>query len=474
MLWGQRMISQEEIKAKAVEFDIHHPNVERDYVFGWLLKSIFENDYLRARLVFKGGNCLRKAFYPDTRFSADLDFSANNAIDAEAVGEHINNACREAQAACGVEFLIDRNTFSAGPMVDSTRQSYKGRVYFTDFFGNQDDLTISVKLDVTDFDRLHLPATTRKLIHPYSDAAICNADLPCMALEEVVANKLKCLIQRRHSHDLFDLVYSTFIDRSIELDRGLVLRTFLNKTIFRASPGAAKGILLGLPMTFFGNVWEKYIRCPKSTRFGFDRAVEGFKDSIERLFDGVSSGGWSEQLYFGGEHRHLILEAGAERRLLKLTYHGVTRVVEPYSLAYKQAQGKPACEYFYAYDTTGGRTTGPGIKTFLNKEVESLAITDDKFEPRYEIELSKAGEEARNAYFGKSFGDGTGRMARGVSVRMGRVPTPRAFKGFEQTYKVQCPYCQKVFTRKTQSLTLNEHKSPDGYRCGGRQGYRVF
>lgn len=157
-LGESNMIAQEEIKFKAIEFDIHHPNVERDYVFGWLLKSIFENDYLRSRLVLKGGNCLRKAFYPDTRFSADLDFSVSDAIDAEKMGEQINNACREAQNACGVEFLIDRNTFAAGPVVDSARRSYKGRVYFTDFFGNQDDLTISVKLDVTDFDRLHLPA----------------------------------------------------------------------------------------------------------------------------------------------------------------------------------------------------------------------------------------------------------------------------------------------------------------------------
>lgn len=138
-----------------------------------------------------------------------------------------------------------------------------------------------------------------------------------MALEEVVANKLKCLIQRRHSHDLFDLVYirrsSTALSSWIA---AWSLRTFLNKTIFSANPGAAKGILLGIPMTFFGGVWEKYIRCPKSTRFGFDRAVEGFKDSIERLFDGVSSGGWGEQLYFGGEHRHMILEAGADTATL--------------------------------------------------------------------------------------------------------------------------------------------------------------
>lgn len=325
------MIDQNEIKSKALEFDIHHANVERDYVFGWLLKAIYENDYLRPRLVFKGGNCLRKAFYPDTRFSADLDFSVSEAVDADQVAQHINNACRDAQASCGVEFLTDRNTFEPGPAVDKDRRSYKGRVYFVDFFGNHNDLTISIKVDVTEFDRLYLPPAKRKLIHPYSDDASCQAELTCMAMEEIIANKMKCLIQRRHSHDLFDLVYATFVDRSVELDRGLVLRTFLDKTIFSASPGAAKNILLGLPMTFFGGVWDKYIKCPKATWFGFDRAVEGYKASIENLFDGVMTGTWGEELYFGSEHRNLILEAGADRKLMKLTYKGAERIIEPYT-----------------------------------------------------------------------------------------------------------------------------------------------
>lgn len=465
-----RMISPNEIKAKALEFDIHHPNVERDYVFGWLLKSIYENEYLRARLVFKGGNCLRKAYYPDTRFSADLDFSVSDAVDAELTAIEINNACLNAQAACGVEFLIDRNTFELGPMVDRTRHSYKGRVYFTDFFGAQDDLTISVKVDVTDFDRLHLPPTRRKLIHPYSDAEACSAEITCMALEEVIASKLKCLIQRRHSHDLFDLVYSTFIDRSIDLDRGLVLRTFLNKTIFSASPAAAKSILLGIPMTFFGGVWDKYIKCPKATRFDFSRATEGFKDAIEQLFGEIGTGERGEQLYYGPEHRNLIMDAGATRKLMKIRYHGVERVIEPYSLSYKKAQGKPAREYFYAWD----RTRGPSIKTFVNTDVEALSVLDETFEPQFEIELSKAGEEARRAYFGRPFKDGVRHATRSIRTSPPRLTALRGWSGFEQTYKVQCPYCQKVFTRKTQSLTLNEHKSPDGYRCGARVGYRVF
>jgi len=224
-------------------------------------------------------------------------------------------------------------------------------------------------------------------------------------------------------------------------------------------------------MSFFGGVWERYIKCPKSTRFGFDRAVEGFKESIENLFAGVSSGHWGEQLFYGSEHRNLIMEAGAERRLMQISYHGAERVIEPYALSYKKAAGKPAREYFYAHD----RTRGDQIKTFLNTDVVALEILDEKFEPRYDVELSKAGEKARKGYFGKPFGEARSKRPRkGSNKRFPAAQNFRGLRGYEPVYKVQCPYCQKTFRRKTQSLALNEHKSPDGYRCGGRQGYRVF
>ncbi len=107
------MIYQPEIKAKAIEFDILPLNVERDYVFRRLLKSIYENGYLLARLVFNGGNCLRKAFYPDTRFSADLGFSVGDAIDAERMGEEINRASLNQEA--NVRFqALDADRRNAG------------------------------------------------------------------------------------------------------------------------------------------------------------------------------------------------------------------------------------------------------------------------------------------------------------------------------------------------------------------------
>ena len=70
-----------------------------------------------------------------------------------------------------------------------------------------------VRLDVTQFDRLYLPVQTRNLIHPYSDSNACAAGVKCVKLEELLATKLKCLLQRRHLADLYDYVYANFVNR---------------------------------------------------------------------------------------------------------------------------------------------------------------------------------------------------------------------------------------------------------------------
>jgi hypothetical protein len=135
-----------------------------------------------------------------------------------------------------------------------------------------------------------------------------------MALEELLANKLKCLIQRRHSYDLFDLAYAAFFERSIDVDRGLVLRAFLQKTIFERSPGAAKEILLGLPTAFFRGAWAKYV-APKISRFNFDQAMEAFTATIESLLERAVVGGRGVQPFYPSHYRNLILEAGGGRRI---------------------------------------------------------------------------------------------------------------------------------------------------------------
>jgi predicted nucleotidyltransferase component of viral defense system len=454
------MITRDEIEAKALEFGLHPSNIERDYVFGWLLAGIFGQSRLRDSLVLKGGNCFRKAYFPHTRFSNDLDFSSTSWIQEDLIIAELNRICDFVQDRSGVIFEKERNWVREKANSDQERRIFEGRLYFRDFYGNPHTTTIKVHLDVTEFDRIFLPVQERFLIHPYSDAANCNVALRCHKLEELLASKLKCLLQRRHSFDLYDYVYSVFINRDLAIDRGELLGTFLRKTIFEPSPGVAKGLLLDLPLEAFRAIWRKYIVCPLQSIFDFDTALSRFKVSIEELFAGLHVDYYGEVAFFPSGYRNTIMEAAGSLKMLDITYDGQRRFIEPYSLTFKRRKDGYGQEYFYAYDQTGGRSSGPGLKSFLHPKIQALSVTQLDFEPRYPVELGKAGEFASKTHFGGGF-----RASSSSSIGRGRTT---------RVYLVECSYCGKRFPRKRYSTRLRPHKDQYGNQCYGRSGYIAY
>lgn len=458
------MIDRDEITAKADEFGIHTSNVQRDYVFGWLIDGLYETSTLADQLVLKGGNALRKGYFPMTRFSGDLDFTTTGALNPEALQEQFNTICSFAEARSGVHFLTDQNRIVSEQLIDDKKRVYKMRLYFEDFSGNADHLTLRVKVDVTEFDRLHLPVQTRRLIHPYSDAADCNAEIRVIKLEEALADKLSCLIQRSHSFDLFDLVYGVFVNNELDVNRGELVHTFLRKSVFARSPVTARDLLLGLPFELMRGFWSEIV-CPRISLLPFERAVELAKEGLAALFAPFNYGERLTGVFFPPALRNAILQAAADETLLQMGYRGSVRLVEPYALAYKIRRSDGiGQEYFYAYDVTGGYS-GPGIKSFIQAGITGIANTDIKFKPRYLIELAKSAGRESVGYFGSPFSSRSShRSARPRSTRLRSGPV----------YKVQCNYCGKTFTRKTSSTRLNQHKDGYGNRCPGRVGYRVY
>ena len=45
------MISDQEIETKAAEFQLRPLDVQKDYVYGWLLKGLFQRPTLAAQLI---------------------------------------------------------------------------------------------------------------------------------------------------------------------------------------------------------------------------------------------------------------------------------------------------------------------------------------------------------------------------------------------------------------------------------------
>jgi predicted nucleotidyltransferase component of viral defense system len=278
------MIDRDEIDAAAGELDIHTSHIQRDYIQGWVLAQVAQSD-LAERLVLKGGTCFRKGYFPAARYSKDIDFSTQTEVPNEELLATMDQVSEAVADATGVEFQRDRLRVGVKRGIDGDKRVAEVRLYFRDFYGEQSKIVLSLRVDVTQFDKIHLPVQERHLIHQYSDADDCKAIVRCVQLEELLALKLRCLLQRQHIADLWDLAFPV-LSGDLAIDRGTLLSTFFKATIFQASPRVAKALFLDLPLEGLRRFWTSYIITPANSRLVFDSARQALTDLINTLIPG--------------------------------------------------------------------------------------------------------------------------------------------------------------------------------------------
>jgi len=456
------MIEREEIARAAADLEVAPTDIERDYLFGWILSSIYRGS-LANELVLKGGNALRKGYFPNTRYSSDLDFATRSAVTEDALRAELARATQLVHEQTGVVFDTDKLRVQPKARIHKDLDVLEARVYFHDFYGKPGRMVISIRMDFTQFERLLFEPVPRSLIHPYSDADRCTATIQCVRLEELLASKLKCLLQRRHVADLYDYLHWLMFGAE-EVDAKTVLSSFLKKTIYDRDPGAAFELLVGLPFQVLREAWSKFVVAPAKSLVGFEDALPKFVEHLRGLFGRYAEESgqrrWRPTIFFPSRLRNVILEAGHRQTLIRATYGGYERLLEPYSLRFKQLKGGGAYEYFYAYDQTGGRSRQVGIKSLVPEKFEDADVTDTPFQPRYEIEVSKAGDPSQSGTF----------------TRRGYVPgfgIRRRSAANGPTYVFRCTGCRRLFAHQTFDGSLRPHKNRRGGSCFGSFGTYV-
>jgi predicted nucleotidyltransferase component of viral defense system len=402
------VITKDEIDQKAKEYQINPPDVEKDYIFSWLLNAIYSQSSLNNLLILKGGNGLRKVYLPNTRFSKDLDFSVEQQIDMVFLRDELNKICSAVSEQTSVKFELDRTLVRPKDIPVASNDILEARLYFKGFYG-EETISLKTQLDITQFDKLYLPVQSKQLIHPYSDKDKCVSSVKCQKAEEILASKLNCLLHRRKVADLFDLLYSILFSKDFPVNRLEVVTTFLKKSVYEAMPGSAKQQLLGVQLEEYRPFWDTLI-APVTSIFKFDVVINNFNQFIENLFILISPppprpafvthyssprsyiGGFSSYhpspVYFSSDIRGTIINAGRSRTMVELLYDGYERLVEPYSMEYYvRKKDGVGMEYFWGYDTSGGKSGERSIKRFICDKIQSVRSTNYGFSPRYEVEF---------------------------------------------------------------------------------------
>lgn len=383
------MISKEEVERISNELNVPISYVEKDYVMGWILNSIYSNENLKTKLVLKGGNCLRKIYFEDTRFSDDLDFTMCVNIPADNFKTYLYEICEDLKERVGIDFQLNETKVKEKEFVTPSNNSFNvldGRIYFKGFAGDS-SISMKIKFDVSEYEKIILPLQWHDLIHKFSDNDLCITKIYCYSIEEVLAEKLRAWIQRTRPRDLYDVVKIIY-SKKIPFSKINILNTFLQKTIYKNIPVAGKEELLF--ENKFKDVeksWlETVIVCSKNAWVIFNEAVSLFKEFISSLFSEKNfenlktSLGNIRDYYYNVRSgiRETIIEAGKTNKILRIKYSGKERNIEPYSFRYGRGM-----EYFYGFDLTNGHT----IKSFILNKIESVSILPDDYNPKWEVEF---------------------------------------------------------------------------------------
>ncbi len=383
------MIDYDEISKLAKSQGVPIVNIEKDYVMGWLLWAIYNNSEYSNKLILKGGNCLRKIYFPDTRFSDDLDFSISKIPNREKFGRFLVVMCKIIGEQTGIVFDIDNIRVKEQPVCDTGCIALDARVYFKGFAGDS-SMTMRIKFDISDYEKIVLPPQYHPLLHYYSDNEKCQVTVYSYSLEEILAEKLRSWIQRTRSRDLFDVV-RLYHESPIPISKKNIMTAFFNKTIFKDVPIIAQAELLSEgKFNSIVTAWKRSIICPTKSFITAKRSVELFSDIIKALFDPELLDSLKIKLLpnsvmnkpIAPEIREPIIEAGKARKLISLRYKSIDRTIEPYSFKYKILRGR-GMEYFYGYDRTRGNT----IKSFFLHKVESVSISPNEYDPRWLVEF---------------------------------------------------------------------------------------
>lgn len=231
------MILQKEIVTIAAQKGVVKSTIDKDWALGHFIDAIFSIPELRQKLIFKGGTCLKKCYILDYRFSEDLDFTSTDK-DFILTRKHLENI------SSLLKQRVEMPTHIESLKEIKFKDKLTGYEAIIKFWGSDHPRSDSppepqrwqtkVKIEIILYELKLFPVSKRDVVHSYSDKLTANASqVPCYSIEEVLAEKIRSLIQRSYTapRDFYDIWYLS--KHFTELDYKLIADAFHKKLAFK-------------------------------------------------------------------------------------------------------------------------------------------------------------------------------------------------------------------------------------------------
>ncbi len=167
--------------------------VEKDYALSYLMAAVSATNGLSENLVLKGGTALKKLYFPDYRFSEDLDYSTRVSGPIHQIDTFMDAVIRRM-----AESLNDRGPFQVSfePLVlklphPGDQIAYIVRVQFP----TQRQPLCRLKIEITVDEPILAPTENRTVLHGFAEDFF--AKVTVYSLVEIAAEKLRALLQSK-------------------------------------------------------------------------------------------------------------------------------------------------------------------------------------------------------------------------------------------------------------------------------------
>lgn len=193
----------DEIKILAGKYGVPAGTLEKDFALTIILSIISGFDGI-DKVVFKGGTALKKAYFAETRFSEDLDFTCSEDISSDLYDLLIK------------EIVNKQVNFTEVKEEKTVAQSKGFSVKYNDFNGYPN----SVKIDLSIRENVLGGKENRQIIHFYDNIEPGVFYIPTMTLKEIVAEKVRAITYAHRPRHLYDMWY--IIGKNVVIDPNLV------------------------------------------------------------------------------------------------------------------------------------------------------------------------------------------------------------------------------------------------------------